>query len=171
MSKVNHIFFNGLDPKQAKSVFLQCCGSREWVEAVCNGIPFSDATHMHRVIDGAFNNMAKKDWLEAFAHHPMIGDLKSIRERFASTAYLASNEQSGALNADEKIYEELADYNKRYFAKFGFIFIIFATGKTADTMLASLKTRFCNDTNSEIKNAAAEQRKITWLRLEKVSAQ
>ena len=171
MSKVNYNFFNELDPKQANGIFLQCCGSHQWVDAVCKDMPFSDATHMHRVIDGAFNAMAKKDWLEAFAHHPMIGDVKSIREKFASTAHLASNEQSGALGADEKIYTELADYNKRYFAKFGFIFIIFATGKSADTMLSSLKKRFSNDTDTEIKNAAAEQRKITWLRLEKVGAQ
>jgi 2-oxo-4-hydroxy-4-carboxy-5-ureidoimidazoline decarboxylase len=171
MSKVNYNFFNGLESKQAKGLFLQCCGSHLWVDNVCKDLPFSDATHMHQVIDGAFNAMTTKDWLEAFAHHPMIGDVKSIREKFASTAHLASNEQSGALGADEKIFAELADYNKRYFAKFGFIFIIFATGKSAESMLSSLKKRFGNDADTEVKNAAAEQRKITWLRLEKVGAQ
>ncbi len=171
MSKVNYNFFNDLDQKQVKGVFLQCCGSRVWADTVCKDLPFTDPTHLHKVIDGAFNAMTKTDWLEAFAHHPMIGDVKSIREKFASTAHLASKEQSGVVGADEQIYVQLADFNKRYFAKFGFIFIIFASGKSAETMLESLKKRFSNDTDTEIKNAAAEQRKITWLRLEKVGAQ
>lgn len=171
MSKVNLEFFNKLGAKEAKGVFLQCCGSRVWAETVSKELPFSDATHLLRVIDAGFNALTKPDWLEAFAHHPMIGDVKSIREKFASTAHLASNEQSGAIGADEQVYSKLADYNKRYFAKFGFIFIIFATGKSAETMLESLKKRFANDIDTEIKNAAAEQRKITWLRLEKVGAQ
>jgi len=171
MSKVAFDFFNELEEKHAKSLLLQCCGSRFWVEAVCKDLPFSDPTHLHRVIDSAFGAMSRADWLEAFAHHPMIGDVKSIKEKFASTAHLASTEQSGAVGAAEQIYLQLADYNKRYFTKFGFIFIIFATGKSAATMLESLKQRYVNDIDTEIKNAAAEQRKITWLRLEKVSSQ
>jgi len=171
MSKVNCSFFNELDLNQAKGIFLQCCGSRLWVDAVCKELPFADATHLHRAIDSAFNSMNRSDWLEAYAHHPMIGDVKSIKERFASTAHLAGNEQAGAVGAPEQVYSELSDYNKRYFAKFGFIFIVFATGKSAIDMLETLKIRYKNDIDTEIKNAASEQRKITWLRLEKVGKQ
>ena len=97
----------------------------------------------------------------------MIGDVDSLRAKYASTKNLASNEQQGAAQADEATLVELSALNHQYLAKHGFIFIICATGLSAQTMLTALKQRYANDTPSEISLAAIEQLKITLLRLNK----
>jgi 2-oxo-4-hydroxy-4-carboxy-5-ureidoimidazoline decarboxylase len=97
----------------------------------------------------------------------MIGDVNSLREKFKSTKTMASNEQSGAQLASEETLQQLHKLNHAYLNKHGFIFIIFATGKSAEEMLAALKSRIDNDTETEIENAAAEQIKITLLRINK----
>jgi 2-oxo-4-hydroxy-4-carboxy-5-ureidoimidazoline decarboxylase len=109
-----------------------------------------------------------KDWLEAFSNHPKIGDLGSLKEKYRSTAHLAAGEQASVNQASEKILQSLADLNKLYENKFGYIFIVFATGKSADEMLALLKARLQNDPEKEIGIAMDEQNKITRLRLEKI---
>jgi 2-oxo-4-hydroxy-4-carboxy-5-ureidoimidazoline decarboxylase len=97
----------------------------------------------------------------------MIGDVNSLREKFASTKTLASNEQSGANNASEQTLKELNELNQYYLQKYGFIFIICASGLNAQTMLGALKSRISNSKPAEMRNAAAEQIKITLLRLQK----
>ena len=116
----------------------------------------------------AWNACNESDWLEAFSHHPKIGDVSTLREKFAATAAWASNEQSGTRNASDEVLTELADLNNTYEARFGFIFIVCATGKTAEEMLDLLKARIDNYREKEIHIAAAEQLKITKLRLEKL---
>jgi 2-oxo-4-hydroxy-4-carboxy-5-ureidoimidazoline decarboxylase len=110
----------------------------------------------------------EKDWLQAFEHHPKIGDLNSLKIKFADTTAWASDEQSEVNRAAHKILEDLARGNDDYEKKFGYIFIVCATGKTAKEMLDLLKARLLNDTEDEIKIAAEEQNKITKLRLEKL---
>jgi 2-oxo-4-hydroxy-4-carboxy-5-ureidoimidazoline decarboxylase len=107
------------------------------------------------------------DSLEAFEAHPMIGDVNSLREKFASTKGLASNEQSGANNASEQTLIELSQLNHKYLQRNGFIFIICATGLSAETMLAALLLRIENSPQKELAIAAAEQIKITLIRLNK----
>ncbi len=113
--------------------------------------------------------LSKADWLEAFAAHPRIGDIDALRARFAPTAAWASREQAGVLGASGDVLNELAIGNRRYEARFGYIFIVCATGKTAEEMLALLGQRLSNDPDVEIKIAAAEQMKITRIRLERIA--
>lgn len=105
------------------------------------------------------------NWREAFGHHPKIGDRESLRRRFATTAHLSEREQSGVAGASDDVVAALADGNRAYEEKFGYIFIVCATGRTADEMLRMLNERLPNGPADEIKIAAAEQAKITELRL------
>jgi 2-oxo-4-hydroxy-4-carboxy-5-ureidoimidazoline decarboxylase len=113
--------------------------------------------------------MEKADLLEAFSHHPEIGaDIASLRQRFASTAAWSAAEQAGVAGADDATLEALRDGNVRYREKFGYVFLVCATGKTAAEMLALLRARLAHDADAELQVAAAEQAKITRLRLEKL---
>ncbi len=109
----------------------------------------------------------RADWLQAFASHPRIGDRDALRAKFAATGAWTAHEQSGVDGAPEDLLGELAEENCRYEARFGYIFIVCATGKTAGEMLALLKERLTNDAGLELKIAAGEQAKITRIRLEK----
>ena len=106
--------------------------------------------------------------MEAFAHHPKIGDLKGLEEKFASTKAWAGAEQAGVQQAGKQIVEEMAKLNEDYEKKFGFIFIVCATGKTAEEMLALLQSRLPNNYKEELRIAMMEQNKITRLRLHKL---
>ncbi len=108
------------------------------------------------------------DWLEAFAAHPRIGDVDALRAKFAATAAWASGEQAGVAGASESTLRALAEGNRDYEAKFGHIFIVCATGKTADEMLGLLRERLANEPDAELAVAAAEQAKITAIRLRKL---
>ena len=108
----------------------------------------------------------KEDWLEAFGHHPRIGDLEALKKKYAGTG--ASMEQAGALEASMIVLEALAEGNKLYEEKFGYIFIVCATGRSANEMLGLLRARLGNDPEKEILIAMSEQEKITRLRLEKL---
>lgn len=106
--------------------------------------------------------------MEAFAAHPKIGDIKSLKEKYGDTKNWAQNEQAGARGISDEVAADLAASNERYLQKFGYIFIVCATGKSAQEMLAMLKLRLENDQLVELPIAAAEQVKITKLRLEKL---
>ncbi|HEY0084088.1 MAG TPA: 2-oxo-4-hydroxy-4-carboxy-5-ureidoimidazoline decarboxylase, partial [Pyrinomonadaceae bacterium] len=113
---------------------------------------------------------SERDWLEAFAAHPRIGGRGTAAERAQppQAACWSEQEQSGARDAAQATLDELAAANRAYEEKFGHIYIVCATGKTADEMLALLRARLSNDADTELRNAAAEQQKITMLRLEKL---
>jgi 2-oxo-4-hydroxy-4-carboxy-5-ureidoimidazoline decarboxylase len=118
--------------------------------------------------DEIWHSLSEADWKEAFARHPKIGDIESLAEKFQSTAALASKEQSGVIGASVTTLNALAEGNAAYESKFGYIFIVCATGKSAEEMLAMLNERLNNDPDAEIHIAAQEQAKITRLRLEKL---
>ena len=109
--------------------------------------------------------LAPTDWLQAFADHPRIGDRESLARKFPETHHLASHEQAGVAGASEDVLTALADGNSAYEDKFGYIFIVCATGLDAETMLARLRERLDNDPWTELRIAAEEQAKITALRL------
>lgn len=111
-------------------------------------------------------SLAPGEWREAFAHHPRIGDLESLKQRFAGTVDLASREQAAVSAASQGTLEALAEGNRAYEEKFGYIFIICASGRSADEMLAALKQRLPNDPSAEIAIAATEQMRIMRLRLD-----
>jgi len=130
--------------------------------------PFSDNEDVHAKAETVWEGLNREDWLEAFEHHPKIGERKPTSEKISSTKGWAAEEQAGTAQAATKTLDELHHLNLEYFNKFGFIFIVCATGKSADEMLQLLRERFSNTAEEEIEIAAGEQLKITKLRLEKL---
>lgn len=159
---------NYMPIEDARSQFMQCCTASAWVEQMIAGRPFTDTDSLFQQANNYWENLTEPDYLEAFSGHPKIGDLNSLREKYACTKRIAGSEQAGINNASEQTLQVLADGNHAYEQKFGFIFIVCATGKTAGGMLKLLQQRLLNDRNTELKNAAEEQRKITRIRLEKL---
>lgn len=159
---------NSLPVDEARAALERCCGSARWVDQMLARRPFANRAELFRAAEEADQALTDADWREAFSHHPRIGDVAALRTKFASTATWAAGEQSGAAVANDETLQALAAGNDAYFEKFGFIFIVCATGKTADEMLALLRARLPNPPGEEIAVAAAEQAKITRLRLEKL---
>jgi OHCU decarboxylase len=154
---------------EARESFKRCCGSTRWSHEMAQALPFESAAVLLETAERIWSGLSEDDWLEAFAAHPRIGDIDMIRAKFASTAVWASREQAGALEASEDLLNELAIGNRQYETRFGYIFIVCATGKTAEEMLELLRQRLSNKTAAEIKLAAAEQMKITLIRLERIA--
>ncbi len=159
---------NSLDERALHQAFERCCGSSRWGAGVAVQWPFADKATLWASAENAFGTLARADWLEAFAHHPQIGDIESLRAKFASTRSWARNEQAGTSIASEATLRALATGNADYLAKFGYIFIICATGKSADEMLAALQARLPNVPAVELPLAAEQQKLITYLRLNKL---
>ncbi|HEY7119756.1 MAG TPA: 2-oxo-4-hydroxy-4-carboxy-5-ureidoimidazoline decarboxylase [Tepidisphaeraceae bacterium] len=160
--------FNHLPPPAATAALSRCCGARRWVEQMVGRRPFGTYDDLLSAADESFANLTREDWLEAFSHHPKIGDLDSLRARFARTADWAAGEQSGASDASDATLRALAEENETYQRRFGYIFIVCATGKSAEQMRELLGRRLANDPEAELETAAAEQMKITHLRLRKL---
>ncbi|PPC78790.1 OHCU decarboxylase [Pokkaliibacter plantistimulans] len=160
-------YLNTYSPDDLRRHLRNSCSAERWVELVADGSPFSSEPFFVATVRNAFAALSSDDWLEAFAGHPMIGDVNSLREKYADTRGLAASEQSAVAAAQEEVLQQLAAGNQAYLDKHGFIFIVFATGKSAEEMLALLNDRLPNSTEEEIVNAAREQRKITALRLSK----
>lgn len=159
---------NTLPKQQLKEELTRCCGSSAWVNKMLPFFPADDLVELLEDAEEQWWKCAEEDWKEAFAHHPKIGDIKSLQKKFASTAGWASGEQGGITTASQQTIEALAEGNKQYEEKFGYIFIVCATGKSADEMLAMLEIRLQNSPEVEIEIAADEQNKITKLRIEKL---
>ncbi|MCY4425689.1 MAG: 2-oxo-4-hydroxy-4-carboxy-5-ureidoimidazoline decarboxylase [Halieaceae bacterium] len=153
---------------EARRCLLQCCASKTWVSRLLERRPFAGAAQLREAADRAWRGLSEKDYLQAFAGHPEIGDLNSLRARYADTSALAAGEQSGVEGASDELVEELQRGNRAYQEKFGFIFIVCATGKSAGEMLELLQQRLPNSREVELDNAVREQRKIFQLRLEKL---
>ncbi len=154
----------------SKSDLLKCCGSSAWAEKLLQLFPLPSLDDVKKESDKIWFSLNESDWKEAFSHHPKIGDVDSLTIKFASTATMAEGEQSGVKYADKNILEELKKGNNDYENKFGYIFIVCATGKSAEEMLSMLKKRLINNPAFESTVAAAEQNKITHLRLDKLFA-
>jgi 2-oxo-4-hydroxy-4-carboxy-5-ureidoimidazoline decarboxylase len=157
-----------LSETEVAQAFERCCGSRAWVAGMLARRPFGTVAELLAASEAVWRGIGPADCREAFAHHPRIGDLASLRTRFASTAAWAAGEQAGASGASEATLARLAEGNRTYEEKFGYIFIVCATGRSAAEMLSLLEQRLPNDPQDELRVAAAEQAKITRLRLEKL---
>jgi len=149
----------------ARDMLRSCCGSTAWVETMLSRRPFRTRDALLSAAREVWCNLERSDWLEAFSHHPKIGDRAELRERFPTTGHLSEKEQAGVDGASEATLTALAEANGEYERKFGYIFIVCATGKTAREMLEMLSDRLRNECESEIRIAAEEQAKITALRL------
>jgi OHCU decarboxylase len=155
---VNLAGFNRLPEQEAVRDLLACCGSRAWARAMAQRRPFGSAEDLLAAADSIWRDLAPEDWLEAFRAHPRIG------EHASGTA---AREQAGTVSAPAEVREALARANREYEERFGHIFIVCATGKSAEEMLAICRARLHNDPKTELATAAEEQRKISRIRLEK----
>lgn len=159
---------NALGDAEARDELSRCCGARRWAERMAARRPFGSQADLLAAADAVWAELDREDWLEAFAAHPKIGDIEALRAKFATTASWAAGEQSRVANAPELTLRGLADGNRDYEAKFDHIFIVCATGKSAEDMLTLLRARISNDPRDELKVAAGEQAAITRLRLGKL---
>ena len=130
--------------------------------------PFHDLNRLTQTAESIWWSLGPEDWLEAFQHHPRIGESRPEQETAAIAQEWSEQEQSGVRSAGKQTSEELAELNRKYQDKFGYIFIVCAAGKSSDQMLSILRERLRNDEQNELQFAAAEQAKITKLRLEKL---
>lgn len=160
--------FDQLAKEKKKVLLEQCCGSSAWTNKMSDSLPVGNLSELLDLAEEKWYECNRNDWLEAFEHHPMIGDINSLKKKYASTLTLATHEQSGVISATEELLKELAKTNTAYKNKFGYIFIVCASGKSAEQMLQLITQRITNDTETEIKIAMEEQNKITKLRLEKL---
>ncbi len=162
------VFVNDLSTEARRSAFESCCASPAWIEQMMSQVDFRYDVEVLRRAEESFEGLAEAELLEAFSAHPRIGDVDSLRKKYANTKAIASGEQSGVDSATESVLQRLADANDEYFDNFGFIFIVCATGKSAREMLDILESRLPNDRETEMANAATEQLKITKIRLRKL---
>jgi 2-oxo-4-hydroxy-4-carboxy-5-ureidoimidazoline decarboxylase len=165
---VNVEALNALPDVEAQAAFLRCCGSTRWVQQMAARRPFGNGSELLAAAGEIWWGLTEADWLEAFAAHPKIGDLDALRRRFAATAAWSTEEQAGMAGASEAILQALAEGNRQYEVRFGHIFIVCASGKSAEEMLMLLRQRLNNTPPAELRIAAGEQDKITRLRLERL---
>ena len=161
-------WLNSLNEEAAISELLQCCGSRRWAQRMSNDRPYSTLENLITHADQLWWSLTPADWLEAFRSHPKIGEKKAGDTVSVQSQQWSGQEQAGVDNASRQTVDSLAALNRDYEEKFGFIFIICATGRTSGEMLAALQERLQHDSDTELRLAAAEQAKITQLRLKKL---
>jgi len=159
--------FNAFQDRQAEAPLLLCCGSKSWVQQMLRGRPFRSVDHLRRAADETWWSLGEKDWQEAFGSHPRIGETSSEKQNAVARQW-SEQEQAGARGANAKVLSELHNASRAYEARFGYLFIVCATGKASEEMLALLQQRLQNEPDKELRIAAEEQRRITQLRLEKL---
>lgn len=161
---------NTLPTEQLRQQLFNCCGSRNWVNKMLPFFPADDMVELLNDAEDIWYECSEEDWMEAFNHHPAIGDVASLTKKFASTAKWAAGEQASVAEADQPTITALAKGNADYQQKFGFIFIVCATGKSAAEMLNILNERLLNHKEQELNIAMEEQNKITQFRIQKLLA-
>jgi 2-oxo-4-hydroxy-4-carboxy-5-ureidoimidazoline decarboxylase len=162
---------NNQKAEQSSHTFMQCCTSSAWVQRMVDARPFNSEDALRMAGDTAWQGLQEADFLEAFEGPPKIGDVSSLRAKYANTKELAGNEQGLVKEANDEVLNVLSQGNADYEEKFGFIFIVCATGKSAKEMSDLLQARLPNNKATELVNAAEEQRKIFQLRIDKALAQ
>lgn len=160
--------FNALSADRAREFLALCCVSERWIDGMLAARPFRDVVSLRATADAIWASLEEADFLQAFEGHPKIGDVDSLQRKYAASGSMAAGEQSGMASADRSVIERLAAGNERYEARFGFIFIVCASGKSAAEMSELLEERLDNRRDAELAIAAEEQRKILQLRLEKL---
>ena len=160
--------FDHFPTEQKRESLFKCCGSHQWVNKMMTVFPVEDLVELLEGAEEKWYECTEVDWLEAYKQHPRIGDNTSVNEKLITTAQWARDEQSKVKNTSKELIQKLIIANKDYEDKFGYIFIVCATGKSAEEMLKILKSRLNNSKEEETKIAAAEQLSITKLRIEKL---
>ena len=153
---------------EAREMLFACCGSTRWVTLMLARRPFASMDRLLAAANDAWNTLSEDDWKEAFGHHPRIGERNLAQAKVAATRSLSEKEQAGVSEAPEDVMAALAGVNRAYEDRFGYVFLICATGRTAVEVLSAARERLTNDPATEIQIAAAEQAMITALRLERL---
>jgi OHCU decarboxylase len=162
---------NQLAAAEAEHELRKCCGSHEWARQLAAQRPFASEAELFNGAADIWWSLPPPAWLEAFRSHPRIGERQAAVEQTAESSSWSAQEQAGAGTATASVRDDLAAQNRLYESKFGFIFIVCATGKSAEELLALLKQRLEHDHDQELRVAAAEQARITELRLRKLLSQ
>jgi allantoicase len=160
---------NALVPWEADAALLSCCGAARWAREMAGARPFRTTGDLFETADAIWRSLAEPDWLEAFRAHPKIGERKVAQP--SRSGRWSDAEQAGTREAGEDVLTSLAEINRAYEERFGYIFIVCATGRSAGEMLDLARARLENDPETELRVAAEEQRRITRLRLEKLLRQ
>lgn len=161
-------WLNSISADEATGELLQCCGSKRWAALMTDARPYENVAGLIAHANEIWRSLDPNDWLEAFRSHPKIGEKKAAETVSTQSSQWSGQEQAGVNTASAQTTEALAALNCAYEQRFGFIFIICATGKTSEEMLAALRERLEHDAAKELPIAAAEQSKITELRLKKL---
>jgi len=156
--------FNSVSAEEAEAQLYSCFAHRKWAARVAAGRPYHDRSALMASAEAAWSELGRSDWLEAFAAHPRIG------ERGGRAPATSEREQSRVMRASDQVLADLASENFRYEDRFGHVFLIAASGRSAEEILQSLRQRMKNEPATELSVAAAEQRKITQLRLDQLLA-
>lgn len=159
---------NALPAPDCAELFAACCGSSRWVSELVARRPFASLMELRSVGDDIWWALDASDWLEAFAHHPRIGGTQSSAAQSERASTWSASEQAAVTTAAPSARTELATINDAYETKFGFIYIVCASGRSAQELLAIARDRLGNDLDVELRVAAEEQRQITNLRLGKL---
>lgn len=156
-------YLNALPRSEAEIALRRCCGSRRWVERMLAGLPYASDAALLEAAEREWWDLAREDWLEAFAAHPRIGE-------YGGDAW-SRGEQRGVDDAASDVRRALEQGNRDYEARFGHVYLVCATGRGAAELLADLRRRLDNNPERELRIAAGEQAKITALRLEKLGGE
>ena len=159
---------NSAEAADAVAALLQCCGSRRWAEGMAAARPFPDRETLLARADALWWSLSPSDWLEAFRSHPRIGEQSAAAGQTEREQRWSAGEQAGVRSAGESTREALLRANQAYEARFAYIHIVCASGRTAEEMLLQLEQRLENTPEAEIRVAAAEQARITRIRLERL---
>jgi OHCU decarboxylase len=159
--------WNSMSSIQAAVEIFPCCGSNSWARQMAALRPIEDEDSLLPASDRIWRGLTKADWMEAFAHHPRIGQSVAPATASARSAQWSSQEQQKVGVAGDDVIAALADGNRAYEQRFNRIFIVCAAGKSAHTILDILQRRMRNDEQTELQESAEQQRQITSLRLKK----
>lgn len=162
------MYLDAISDDEAVGLLRACCGSSRWVAAMIESRPFGSKKKARERADEVWNGLNREDWMEAFDHHPRIGERAAAAKQDARGASWSSQEQAGVGAAPNDVKAELARVNADYERRFGFIYIVCASGKTAEELLAIARSRLGNAPEVELRIAAEEQRRIMQLRLDKL---
>jgi OHCU decarboxylase len=164
--------WNGADEAAARETMLMCCGAPRWAAEMAARRPIASVEELSATADRVWATMGEADWLAAFACHPKIGERETPASRQSpqgagQAAAWSNQEQAGTSGANESVMTRMAERNRQYAERFGFTYIVCATGKSAEEMLAIMEMRLNSTREAELREAAEQQRQILQIRLGK----
>jgi 2-oxo-4-hydroxy-4-carboxy-5-ureidoimidazoline decarboxylase len=157
--------FNSLTHQERERSFLKICHSKRWAESVNKQAPFNNVEDLFKTMTELWQSIEEPDLIEAISAHPRIGDINLLKTKFSEQA---NKEQGQVALASDELIAELYNLNQQYFERFGFIFLICASGKSPEYMCRELKNRLNNSRKDELEIAQTEQNKISLLRIKQL---